>query len=213
MCLQQPKQQNNQLRHNPVLVDGVIFLQSFQCLTYTLQVKQNIIIPPSILHNIYLHVHKTMQCIRAPVNTKSYTNMYMWNLGTYSSEEEKQSFSSFCSLRCAFGFPMTASCCLLLSPHHCLDSLRPPQEGKVDIYIEAFGMAISRRGFCQDPGSLLQKKQNIKTKEYYWHQKDSLVLYFLHCIKLHHQKIHKHTCSTGPLLMPFYSIDLEIDTY
>lgn len=91
--------------------------------------------------------------------------MYMWNLSTYLSEEEKQPFSSFCSLRCAFGFPMTASCCLLLSPHPCLDSLRPPQEGKVDIYIEAFGMAISRRGFCRDPGSLLQKRKNIKTKE------------------------------------------------
>lgn len=66
-----------------------------------------------------------------------------------------KAISSICSLRCAFCFPMAASCCLLLSPLcHCLDSLRPLQEGRVDIYVEAFDLTISRRSFCQDPGSL-----------------------------------------------------------
>lgn len=66
-----------------------------------------------------------------------------------------KAISSFCSLRCAFCFPMAASCCLLLSPlYHCLDSLRPPQEGKVDIYVEAFGLTISRRSFCPNSGRL-----------------------------------------------------------
>lgn len=59
-----------------------------------------------------------------------------------------KAISSFSFLRCAFCFPMAASCCLLLSPlYHCLDSLRLPQEGKVDIYVEAFGLTISRGSF------------------------------------------------------------------
>lgn len=66
-----------------------------------------------------------------------------------------KAISSVCSLRCAFCFPMVASCCLLLSPlYHCLDSLRPPQEGKVDIYVEAFRLTILRRSFCPDSVSL-----------------------------------------------------------
>lgn len=66
-----------------------------------------------------------------------------------------KAISSFCSMRCAFCFPMAASCCLLLSLLcHCLDSLRPPQEGKVDIYVEPFGLTISRRSIFPDLGSL-----------------------------------------------------------
>lgn len=80
----------------------------------------------------------------------------MWDLSSYFIRIRKiKAISSFCSLRCAFCFPMAASCCLLLSPlYHCFDSLRPPQEGKVDIYVEAFWLTISRRSFCLDPGSL-----------------------------------------------------------
>lgn len=48
--------------------------------------------------------------------------------------------------------PHVACCCPPL--YHCLDSLRPPQEGKVDIYVEAFRLTTCRRSFCPDPGSL-----------------------------------------------------------
>ncbi len=74
---------------------------------------------------------------------------------TFLSIRKRKAISSSCSLRCAFCFPMAASCCLLLSPlYHCLDSLRPPQEGKVDIYVEAFELTMSRRSLCLDPGIL-----------------------------------------------------------
>lgn len=71
-----------------------------------------------------------------------------------------------CSLRCILSFPWLPRVACCLSPRHCLDSLRPPQEGKVDIYIEAFGMAMSRRGFLSGPRQSCHKntKHTNKTK-------------------------------------------------
>lgn len=110
-----------------------------------------------------------------------------------------KAISSSCSLRCAFCFPMAASCCLLLSPlDHCLDSLSPPQEGKVDIYVEAFGLTISRRNYCPDPGSLpliqtlihstLGKNRQVQTVAL--RQVRLSLLYHTSSGRLHHQKLH-----------------------
>lgn len=82
--------------------------------------------------------------LAAPGNSKSQANTCKIQVNI--SQEKKHKVTSLSpSLSGAFSFPMVASCCLLLSLHyHCLDSLKLLQEGKVDIYVEAFRLTICK---------------------------------------------------------------------
>lgn len=102
------------------------------------------------VNNITSGISEALHLVALKVQTN------MWDLRYIFLRIRKiKAISSSCFLRCAFCFPMAASCCLLLSPFcHCLDSLRPPQEGKVHIYVKAFRLTVSRSSFCAGSGSL-----------------------------------------------------------
>lgn len=138
------------------------------CLKHTAQVDGNVFYRRSnwsISHHRHLHFHFALWCRctwqHAQVKTE------MCEMSVRVSQRKKNGLSlPLCSLRCILSFPWLPRVACCLSPRHCLDSLRPPQEGKVDIYIEAFGMATSRRGFLSGPRQSCHKntKHTNKTK-------------------------------------------------